>query len=75
MDAWLRSFHPSIFSAFLERFDFLTTTGSCKRAKSNTIVFAGNLQKVGFWKNFMYGFKKTALCVSIYMVRIFKNRC
>src|SRR3989337_2970629 len=40
MDAWLRAFHPSVITAFLTCFDFLTHNKNYTRSKSNTIVFA-----------------------------------
>ena len=48
MEAWFRAFHPSAICTFLTCFDFLTNNTHHPRSKSNTIIFAGNLQKSKF---------------------------
>jgi hypothetical protein len=48
MEKWLRSFHPTAYCSLLTCFDFLTQESTITKTKSNTIVFAGNLQKSTF---------------------------
>jgi hypothetical protein len=48
MEAWLRKFHPDFRASYLNLFDFLVEYKVYPRRKSNTIVFAGNLQKSSF---------------------------
>jgi hypothetical protein len=45
MHQWLKSFHPKANAAYLQFFDFLTNYKEYSRAKSTTVVFAGNLAK------------------------------
>jgi hypothetical protein len=67
MDAWLRSFHPSAICTFLECFDFLTDNNHHLRSKSNTIVFAGNLQKSGFLEQLHLWLEKNpSLFINLY---------
>ena len=48
METWLRAFHPTAYCSLLTCFDFLTKQSTKAKLKSNTIVFAGNLQKSTF---------------------------
>jgi glycosyltransferase involved in cell wall biosynthesis len=48
MNVWLKSFHPDAKSSLLQCFDFLTSYEAYHRTKTNTIVFAGNLEKSRF---------------------------
>jgi hypothetical protein len=67
MDNWLRSFYPLATCTFLTCFDFLTKNNHHARSLSNTIVFAGNLQKSRFLEKLHLWLEKNpSLHVNLY---------